>query len=243
MEPISTHLLVAITIAVIQSSPAMLSSILPTSGKSIRVGRVDDGPVAEPTQDGDLWRCGRCQIEAPLPNGYPAPTPPGAIEVKAYPSVRRAEISASGNPAMGMMTSFWPLFNHIQSREIAMTSPVEMNYSGMVDAESKQINDKGGSWTMSFLYRKNDLGPTGKDGVVTVVDTVPILVISVGMKGAYGMKRTNEGLTILNEWLTAHPAWRAIGDPRAFSYNGPAIRNGDKWSEVQLPVELVGVVR
>ncbi len=88
-----------------------------------------------------------------------------------------------------------------------------------------------------------DRGPIGKDGTVTVVDTAPIMVLSVGLKGAYRMKRINEGLMILNEWIVEHPAWRATGDPRAFLYNGPAIRNGNKWNEAQLPIALVDPVR
>ncbi|MDA1263364.1 MAG: hypothetical protein O3B75_10775 [Planctomycetota bacterium] len=33
-----------------------------------------------------------------------------------------------------------------------------------------------------------------------------------GLKGAYGIKKTNEGLKILTDWIAAHPAWRAVGD-------------------------------
>ncbi|NBQ16249.1 MAG: hypothetical protein EBU31_16970, partial [Proteobacteria bacterium] len=51
-------------------------------------------------------------IEAPLPEGYPAPTPPGMIELKTYPVVRRAEYSAKGSSNFGMNVGFWPLFNH-----------------------------------------------------------------------------------------------------------------------------------
>ncbi len=33
-----------------------------------------------------------------------------------------------------------------------------------------------------------------------------------GLNGAYGIKKTNEGLKILTDWIAAHPAWRAVGD-------------------------------
>jgi len=67
-----------------------------------------------------------------------------------------------------------------------------------------------------------DRGPVGKDGAVTVVDTAPIMVLSVGLKGVYRMKRINEGLMILNEWIVEHPAWRAAGDPRALFIERPS---------------------
>ncbi len=242
MEPLSTNILVAIAIILIQGSPQTRVSVLPPAGECVRIGSHGNGPSAEPTRDGELWRCGRFQIEAPLPIGYPAPTPPGAIDLKSYPSVRRAEISAKGNPSIGMFSSFFPLFNHIKSREIAMTSPVEMDYRGMLEKNSNQLNDQNGSWTMSFLYRTSDMGPTGADGVINVVDTAPVTVLSIGLNGPYGIKKANEGLTILNTWLKEHPIWHATGDPRTFSYNGPAIRNADKWGEVQLPIELISPV-
>jgi len=231
----------AILLVVLQSAPADRSLLLPAPGEVLRVGTYGSGPSAEPQRDGDFWQCGRCQIEAPLPVGYPAPTPPGAIEIKSYPSVRRAEFSSSGNSGAGSFGAFWPLFNHIKEREIAMTSPVEMDYREMTRDTDGLLDDRKGNWTMSFLYREADLSPVGKDGQIAVVDTKPVTVLSIGLKGAYSMKRTNEGLRMLREWLDAHPGWTAVGDPRQFSYNGPAIRNADKWSEVHLPVALTAV--
>ncbi len=55
--------------------------------------------------------------EAKLPQGFPTYTPVGTIEVKHYPAYRMA--TSSG---------FWPLFLHIQSKGIAMTAPVEVQY-------------------------------------------------------------------------------------------------------------------
>ncbi|MBU6209873.1 MAG: hypothetical protein KGR22_08190, partial [Planctomycetes bacterium] len=51
----------------------------PKIGATIRVG--GDLKV-ESNLDGETWRSGRCLIEAPLPEGYPAPTPPGALDIK-----------------------------------------------------------------------------------------------------------------------------------------------------------------
>lgn len=176
-------------------------------------------------------------VEAPLPEGYPAPTPPGMIELKTYPSVRRAEYSAKGSSNFGMNVGFWPLFNHIKSRDIAMTSPVEMDYKPSGDRTPlAPMQDAEGSWTMSFLYRKADLGPTGADGRVKVVDTPEVTVISIGMRGGYGMGAVNSGMEALSTWLASQSEWEAVGDPRGLNYNGPQVPMKNKWSEVQIVV-------
>jgi hypothetical protein len=176
-------------------------------------------------------------VEAPLPEGYPAPTPPGMIELKTYPSVRRAEYSASGSTNFGMNVGFWPLFNHIKDRNIAMTSPVEMDYRP--DGERAPLDpmkDTGGSWTMSFLYRTTDLGPTGEDGRVKVVDNPELTVIAIGMRGGYGMGTVNAGLEELSKWFAGQSEWEPAGEPRGLNYNGPQVPQRRKWSEVQVPV-------
>ena len=176
-------------------------------------------------------------VEAPLPEGYPAPTPPGMIELKTYPSVRRAEYSASGSTNFGMNVGFWPLFNHIKDRNIAMTSPVEMDYRPEGErAPLDPMKDTGGSWTMSFLYRSADLGPTGEDGRVKVVDNPEMTVVAIGMRGGYGMGTVNAGLEELAKWFAGQSEWEPAGEPRGLNYNGPQVPQRRKWSEVQVPV-------
>lgn len=176
-------------------------------------------------------------IEAPLPDGYPAPTPPGMIELKTYPTVRRAEYSAKGSSNFGMNVGFWPLFNHIKERDIAMTSPVEMDYRPTGErAPLDPMKDAEGTWTMSFLYRSADLGPTGQDGRVKVVDNPELTVVSIGMRGGYGMGQVNAGLEELQKWFASQDQWEPAGDPRGLNYNGPQVPMRSKWSEVQVPV-------
>jgi hypothetical protein len=176
-------------------------------------------------------------IEAPLPVGYPAPTPPGMIELKTYPVVRRAEYSAKGSSNFGMNVGFWPLFNHIKNREIEMTSPVEMDYRPAGERTPlAPMKDAEGSWTMSFLYRTADLGPTGEDGRVKVLDNPEMTVVAIGMRGAYGMGTVNAGLEELQKWFAGQDEWEPVGDPRGLNYNGPQVRMRDKWSEVQVQV-------
>lgn len=181
------------------------------------------------------FRSGVCRIPTPLPDSYPPPTPPGAIELKRYPAVRRAGISGSMSPDWGMNVAFFPLFNHIKRRDIAMTSPVEMNYDGLGAPGAT----KPTGWTMSFLYRTLALGPAGADSQderILVEDLPPVTVVAIGLRGSYKLQRVNAGLAALRDWLASQSEWEAAGDPRALFYNGPEVRSGDKWLEVQLPV-------
>ncbi|MGA1223830.1 MAG: hypothetical protein ACO31E_04590, partial [Phycisphaerales bacterium] len=130
-----------------------------TPGLVTRVGGDTDASIE--IIDGE-FRYGPSRIESPLPAGYPEPTPPGAIDLKRYPAVRRAEYVSDGSPGWGMNMGFFPLFNHIKRNDIAMTSPVEMDYRDMFDPESgKQSAKESMSWTMSFLYRQREQGPEG----------------------------------------------------------------------------------
>jgi hypothetical protein len=204
----------------------------------VRVGG-DLAVVAEPVGEG--WRSGTAIIDTPLPAGYAAPTPPGAIDLKFYAPVRRAEFSSTMNWPGWQSRGFWPLFQHIQRRDIAMTSPVEMEYGGVEarepSAPQRDYESTSGDWTMSFLYRTSDLGPLGSDkGGVEVVDVEPMTVLSVGFRGAYGVQRFEAGLHTLEQWLAAQDEWERAGEARALYYNGPERRGGLKWGEVQLPV-------
>jgi SOUL heme-binding protein len=181
------------------------------------------------------FRSGDCRIPTPLPDGYPTPTPPGAIELKRYPLVRRAEIGGTIAPDWGMNFAFFPLFNHINRREIAMTSPVEMNYDGL----GAEGSENPSSWTMSFVYRTSELGAAGidpKDERILIEDIPPVTVVAIGMRGPYKLKRVNDCISQLREWLSLQSQWEAHGEPRALFYNGPEARSSDLWSEVQVPV-------
>lgn len=201
----------------------------PPTGASTRVG--GDLHAVVTGTDGN-YRAGASRIDTPLPVGYPAPTPPGAIDLKTYPSVRMAEVAGSGNPDSGMNRAFWPLFNHIKKHDIAMTSPVEMSYSGLGHGESPRPT----SWSMAFLYRTPELNATGNDGAVVVRDADSITVLAVGIKGDYSMSLVDRGRRHLEGWLAENPGWRAAGDWRSLYYNGPSLLYWNKWAEVQVPV-------
>lgn len=206
---------------------------VPASGASVRVGGNLKAIVTG--RDGD-YRSGPCRIDTPLPEGYPGPTPPGAIELKTYPKVRLAEVRGKENPDRGMNRAFWPLFNHIKRHEIAMTSPVQMEYSGLRSDSATQA----GSWSMAFLYRTPDLNAPGVEGPVRVYDAEPVTVLAIGLKGDYSLSLVEKGRRALGEFLAANPQWEAVGDWRALYYNGPSLMFWDKWAEVQVPVRAAG---
>ena len=67
----------------------------PPTGASARIG---GDLTAKATGSNADYRAGVCRVDTPLPAGYPAPTPPGSIDLKTYPSVRLAEFASSGDP-------------------------------------------------------------------------------------------------------------------------------------------------
>jgi hypothetical protein len=215
------------------SAPAGAAAANAETWTVLRVGGDMEAEASFDAEKGH-WTSGPCTIDTALPVGYPAPTPPGAIELKKYPSVRRAEITSTSSDTG---SGFWPLFRHIERNEIAMTSPVEYDYPG-VDPSAPRV----GEWTMAFLYRTPELRETGtdeKDSRVAVVDSEPLLVVSLGGRGNYSTARVEGDIATLNAWLQANPEWRAAGAPRALMYNGPTLLQGRKWLEVQIPVERV----
>ena len=184
-----------------------------------------------------VYRFKKAMIESPLPDGYPEPTPFGAIDIKEYPAVRRAELISKDESGAAMMTGFFPLFNHIKKRDIAMTAPVEMDYPGLYKDFMKDEPSEKGSTTMSFLYRSSKQGPVGEDGKIVVRDAAPVKVLSIGAKGAFDPAMEFDAL---RTWLRGQEEWEVAGDPRMFVYNGPFIDMEWRWSEVQVPIRRRG---
>ncbi|MBK7405258.1 MAG: heme-binding protein [Phycisphaerales bacterium] len=207
---------------------------IPLPGDVLPVGGT---PEAEVEQSGATYSAGEVGTDTPLPEGYPRPTAPGAIEVKTYPSVRRAEYHRDESPnGMSGNIAFWPLFQHIKQREIAMTAPVEMDYPGLEPDPKSEPR----SWTMSFLYRSADLGPTGEFGRVRVRDVPPVTVVALGFKGPYAMEWARIKMGELEAWLDGQTGWVRDGEPRVMHYNGPDVPATRRWGEVQIPVRRAG---
>lgn len=175
-----------------------------------------------------FYQSGSATLSAALPDEYAPPTPPGAIELKKYPTVREAVISTNG----GQGAAFYPLFEHIQSRKIAMTAPVVMT--------GKMAGERDAETTMAFLYRKPDLGPTGAaERDIVVRDTEAMYVIAIGFQGTRTESRLEAMRTELIKWLDSQgngPRWSPTGDTRLLGYNGPDKPSNQSWWEVQIPV-------
>ncbi len=214
----------------------------PPIGQSWRVG---GEPIGELNSGGSaFFRTGPCMIDTALPVDYPPPTCPGAIEIKTYPVVRRAEVTGKASPNVGTNFAFFRLFEHIQDREIAMTSPVEVDY-GALDQDSKwkertqEASPSEQDWTMSFLYRSTQQGSTGEAGRVEVVDRPVTTVISIGFQGDSRKEKVFEHLDLLTNMIEKLEGWEIAGPPRGLFYNGPSVRAKNRWCEAQIPIQRV----
>ncbi|QDT69897.1 SOUL heme-binding protein [Planctomycetes bacterium MalM25] len=158
--------------------------------------------------------------EAPLPEGFPAFTPVGVIEVKQYPAYRKAV-----GPA------FWPLFNHIQTQDIPMTAPVEMT-----EAPSRR-----GDGRMAFLYQNTSVGEPGPIDGVEVTDTPATTVASLGVRGRMSETLAEQAKARLEKWLADQSDYRPAGDEpyRLFGYSSPMVRDANKYWEAQVVIERV----
>ena len=167
------------------------------------------------------------RVEAPVPAGFPAPTPVGVVEIKKLPVYRMAKVANSG---MGG-NNFFTLFNHIKKNNIEMTAPVEMT-----------MTEKNGKYTessMAFLYQETTLGKVGPQGNVAVLDTTECTVVSVGMRGS----PSSENIESARRWLlekikNAPEAYEIAGELKVMGYNSPFMPEKLRYYEVQLPLKL-----
>ena len=160
-------------------------------------------------------------IEAPLPEGFPAPTPVRQIERKTYPAYRlaRADMESSQNGA------FWQLFQHIKKHDIPMTAPVEMTY-----------DEVGDEVDMAFMYEDVRQGETGPDGTVEVMDVAPMEVVSIGCRGNSTQRAVDAAREALFAWVAARPELELAGPARQFGYNSPMVSSSKRYFEVQIPI-------
>ncbi|MCX5671073.1 MAG: heme-binding protein [Planctomycetota bacterium] len=169
-------------------------------------------------------------LEAPLPEGWPAPSLPGLIRLKTYPPMRAAWTEQGD----GRNGQFMTLFRHIKDRQIPMTAPVVMAYP---PAEAAPPRDAlGEPVAMAFLYRQTTQDTAGPFGAVRVTDDPPLQVVSAARKGMYSSSNFQASVAQLRAWLQAHPEWQAAGPPRVLAYNSPFMPFWMKYAEVQIPV-------
>lgn len=165
-------------------------------------------------------------IEAPLPEGFPEPTPVGEIRIKNYPAYRSATTPMAGVES----GAFWTLFTHIKKNDIAMTAPVEMTYGEVA-------KDKLEAQAMAFLYRSPKQGKAGTDEKVEVIDVAPIMALSLGMRGEVNKTRLAEAKAHLEAWLKEHAKeYKASGPLRVMGYNSPFVAANRRLTEVEIPI-------
>jgi hypothetical protein len=175
---------------------------------------------------------------APLPEGFPSPTPAGKIEVKHYPAYRSGTYHYTGQLAQAANVAFEPLYRHISSNKIAMTAPVEARYPIMtLQAEQSAHSNAVGEAEVSFLYRNQDIQPKQVAEGIKVEDHLPMKVVSIGVSGPYTFVSYQRNMERLRQWLTQHPNYTVAGLPRRFFYDSPFIPDLLKRSEVQIPIQ------
>jgi hypothetical protein len=167
-------------------------------------------------------------LEAPLPEGFPRPTPLGEIEIKNYPAYRMARTAMDGRTDEGR--AFFTLFEHITKNQIAMTAPVEMTYAAEASRQANQT-------AMAFLYQSQATGNLQAGGAVTVTDVPPMTVVSYGIRGDSSPGRVSEGEQALRAWLEKDGQYEVVGKLRLMGYNSPMIPAQRRFAEVQLPVK------
>ncbi len=170
---------------------------------------------------------------APLPEGFPAPTASGSIEIKSYPAYKEATYLVRGDLARANQEAFYPLYQHISSNDIAMTAPVEARYpSSTLESNA----NKQGETRVSFLYRSTNVYPKEVVENITIENIPAMTVVSLGRTGDYSYQSYQEGIDKLKDWLKKHPQYHIAGLPRRFFYDGPYTPDAFKHSEIQIPI-------
>ncbi|MEE3718298.1 heme-binding protein [Tumidithrix elongata RA019] len=193
------------------------------------------GLIALPIVIFGIYQQAQQAMATPLPVGFPAPTPSDRIEVKQYPAYRSGTYVYEGKLEDATGNAFNPLYNHISSNNIAMTSPVEARYP----TETLDRKVDRGIAQVSFLYRSTDIVPQQVAKDIKVEDHPPMLVVSIGIQGAYSYTSYQDNLAKLQRWLAEHPEYQAIGEPRRFFYDSPFTPAPLKRSEVQIPIRAI----
>jgi hypothetical protein len=179
-------------------------------------------------------------VSAPLPEGFPSPTPAGKVEVKHYPAYRSGTVRYQGQLSQATSAAFDPLYRHISSNNIGMTAPVEARYPlTTLDQSSEGKPDERGEVKVSFLYRSTDVNPQQIAQGIEVEDSAPMMVVSLGLQGNYSYASYQQHVDQLRDWLAQHPEYSVAGSPRRFFYDSPFIPDAIKRSEVQIPIRQV----
>lgn len=152
------------------------------------------------------------------------PTQPGVSEVKVLPAGVLLKSQGKGNYFSESNRLFGPLFRYIQSRDIAMTTPVEAT----IDQAA-----------MYFWVAPSEEGKvTGNAAAVEVVRLPERRVASRGARGGYSQDNFVRTRDELLAWIATQPTLEITGEPYAVYWHGPFTPWFTKRSEVHVPVAL-----
>lgn len=167
-------------------------------------------------------------MEAPLPEGYPMPGPIGVAVLKQYPPTRLAVAEGRG--------AFMRLFNHINSREIAMTTPVEMGGRNPETGQTMARRER-----MAFFYRHVEQAPLGDDARhnVEVIDDPAYSAVAFAIRGPVTERKRQRAMAAIEALLAEQSEWVATGEVREFGYNSPGILPWNRTNELHAVVEPV----
>jgi len=194
---------------------ALTSRERATDELAARLERLADDLVFEPV------------LEAPVPPGFPVPTPVHEIVLESYPTYRMATAPME----RGDNRAFWTLFQHIESNGIPMTAPVETTFD--------ETREQPRAATMAFLYDVESRGEVGAAGAVDVVDAQPMLVVSLGLRGNETRERVESARAQLLRWIEAQGDLVPAGNLRTMGFNSPMVRGARRYFQVQIPVQRV----
>lgn len=173
-------------------------------------------------------------LQAPMPEGFPAPAPIDEVVVKEYPEYRLARTPMRSAGATG--SPFFALFRHIQRHEIPMTAPVQVEFDA-ADPRARRTT------SMAFLYETRELGPAGPDAAderVEVVDLPAMTTVTIGARGYDSPARIAELRAVLEAWLAGQGGRYAPAGPlRTMGYNSPMVPAPRRFFEVELPITRV----
>ncbi len=186
------------------------------------------------------------------------------VELRQYAPYVSAEASTKGSLDNAQGSLYRVLAGYIfgkntKQQEIAMTAPVVMEpkaASGAADqqegGESESIamtapvtmaQSSDGSWTMAFSMPSSytmDTLPKPVDNRVKLVE-IPQRTVAVFQFSGFFDNEDNraEGREILQDWLKAHPTFKAVGSAFYAGYDPPFTLPFLRRNEVLLVVETM----
>ena len=182
--------------------------------------------------------------EAPLPEGFPAPSEPGKVVEKEYPDAR--SYSATGDAAFGK------LFGYLVLRQHKMTAPVIMTYRPKKEQEkpvTEPAAEPAGELLekkdmelpvdierMHFVLEKPALDSPKNLGLVKVADLPALRVLSIASQGDMQPAALQEAEKKLQAALESRADLESAGPPRLLGYNGPDVPAKKRYWELQIPV-------